>query len=58
MLVTDTVTDPRTVSGLVNEHEIIIEMQLISETNDIEATRTDTDPDPDSDPDRVCLCVA
>lgn len=60
MLVTDTVTDPRTVSGLVNEHEIIIEMQLISETNDIEATRTDTDTDPDSDPDpnRACLCVA
>lgn len=34
MLVTDTVTDPRTVSGLVREHEIIIERQLISETND------------------------
>lgn len=41
VLVTDTVTDPRTVSGLVNEHEIIIEMQLISETNDIDATRTE-----------------
>lgn len=52
VLVTDTVTDPRTVSGLVNEHEIIIEMQLISETNDIVATRTDPDLD------RACLCVA
>lgn len=40
VLVTDTVTDPPDRDrGLVNEHEIIIEMQLISETNDNEATR-------------------